>query len=47
MENDIACAFWLQAIKKFTSTEPMKTEAVIKGDSWIVYSFKSKGENEI
>ena len=37
--NHIAGSFWLQAIKKFTSVTPAKTEATIKGEDWIIYAF--------
>jgi predicted acetyltransferase len=41
VSNSIACSFWLQAIKKFITTEPTKTTATIKGNDWIIYSFQS------
>lgn len=41
VSNPIACSFWLQAIKKLTSTDPLKTEATIKEDDWIIYTFES------
>jgi len=39
--NTIACSFWLQAIKKFISVTPAKTEVAIKGEDWIIYTFES------
>lgn len=45
--NHIACSFWLQAIKKFTSVTPAKTEATIKGEDWIIYAFESKDRSGI
>lgn len=42
VSNPIACAFWLQAIEKFTSKPPAKTEIKVKEEDWIVYSFESK-----
>ena len=41
VSNPIACSFWLQAIKKFTATDPIKTTATIKKNDWIIYSFES------
>tara|TARA_R110002124_G_scaffold52032_2_gene150086 strand:+ start:7337 stop:7834 length:498 start_codon:yes stop_codon:yes gene_type:complete len=41
VDNKIACSFWLQAIKKFTSVTPSKTDTTIKGEDWIIYSFES------
>ena len=46
-EYHIACSFWLQAIKKFTSVTPAKTEATIKGEDWIIYAFESKDRSGI
>ena len=43
--NNIACSFWLQAIKKFISVNPAKTDATIKGEDWIIYSFESKNRS--
>ena len=43
VDNKIACSFWLQAIKKFTSVTPSKKDATINGEDWIIYSFESKG----
>lgn len=45
--NNIACSFWLQAIKKFISVNPAKTDATIKGEDWIIYSFESKNRSGI
>jgi predicted acetyltransferase len=45
--NNIACSFWSQAIKKFTSVIPAKTDATIKGEDWIIYSFESKNRSGI
>jgi predicted acetyltransferase len=45
--NHIACSFWLQAIKKFTSVTPAKTEATIKGEDWIIYTFESKDRSSL
>lgn len=46
VDNQIACSFWLQAIKKFTSVTPVKTEIRIKDEDWIVYTFESKDRND-
>ena len=45
--NNIACSFWLQAIKKLTSVIPAKIDATIKGEGWIIYSFESKDRSGI
>ncbi len=45
--NHIACSFWLQAIKKFTSVTPAKTEATIQGEDWIIYTFESKDRSSL
>lgn len=45
--NNIACQFWLQAIQKFIGEIPAKTEAKIKGEDWIIYSFESKDRSRI
>jgi hypothetical protein len=45
--NNIPCSFWLQAIKKFTSVIPAKTDATLKGEAWILYSFESKDRGGI
>ena len=45
--NHIACSFWPQAIKKFTSLTPAKTEAAIKGGDWIIYAFESKDRSGV
>lgn len=42
VNNQIACSFWLQAIKKFILMEPAKAEVTIKGDDWTIYTFESK-----
>ncbi len=47
VSNHIACSFWLQAIKKFTSISPSKTERSIKGENWFIYAFESSNKNEI
>lgn len=47
ISNRPACSFWLQTIKKFISVTPAKTEAMIKGKSWIIYRFESKDLNAI
>ncbi|MCC2645027.1 MAG: Acetyltransferase, family, partial [Burkholderiales bacterium] len=39
--NQIACSFWLQAIKKFTSSIPTKVDIKVKDEDWIVYKFES------
>jgi predicted acetyltransferase len=41
VDNSFACQFWLQAIQKFIGKTPAKTEAKIKGEDWIIYSFES------
>ncbi len=46
IENKIAYQFWLQAIKKFISAEPIKNELTIKDEQWIVFSFESTGRDE-
>ncbi len=45
VENQIACSFWLEAIKKFTQAVPAKTHATIKEEEWIIYSFESKDKD--
>ncbi|MBM4222669.1 MAG: GNAT family N-acetyltransferase [Gammaproteobacteria bacterium] len=42
VSNPIACSFWLRAIKNFTLVVPSKTEATIKEEDWIIYTFESK-----
>lgn len=46
IENDIACTFWLQAIKNFISVEPDTNEVIIQGENWLIYSFESKDGGE-
>lgn len=45
-ENEIACAFWLQAISKYTSHPPTKTIQHLKTEDsssdWIIYKFESR-----
>jgi predicted acetyltransferase len=45
VSNHTACLFWLRAIKKFTSVSPVKTEATIKGEDWIICAFESKNRS--
>lgn len=42
VENKIASAFWLKAIRNFISTEPKSCDLMLKGESWRVYCFKSE-----
>ena len=42
IENKIACAFWLNAIKEFTGSIPLGDEVKIKDSEWFVYRFESK-----
>ena len=47
VSNPIACSFWLRAIKNFTLVAPAKTEATIKGEDWIIYTFESKDRSSL
>lgn len=48
VENEIASAFWLQAIKKFSSKPPAHTIKHIQAEGWSadwnIYQFESPGE---
>lgn len=46
-DNHIACSFWLQAIKKFTSVPPAKIKTSIKDEDWIIYTFESKDRSDV
>lgn len=41
VENQRACSFWLQAIKKFIQEEPIITDLKIKEEDWIIYNLLS------
>lgn len=41
VSNPIACSFWPQAIKKFTSTMLEKTNVKINKGMWNIYTFES------
>lgn len=45
--NQIACSFWRQAIKKFISVTPAKTEVTVKGEDWVIYTFELKDRRGI
>ena len=47
VSNPIACSFWLRAIKNFTLVAPTKTEARIKEEDWIIYTFESKDRSSL
>lgn len=47
VSNPIACSFWLRAIKNFTLVAPAKTEATIKEEDWIIYTFESKDRSSL
>jgi predicted acetyltransferase len=45
VENEVACKFWLQAIQKFTGTDPAQEIRHIQSEGWsadwIIYQFES------
>jgi predicted acetyltransferase len=47
VSNPIACSFWLRAIKNFTLVAPAKTEATIREEDWIIYTFESKDRSSL
>ena len=42
LDNERACIFWPQAIKKFTPEILIKTKERIKEEDWVIYRFKSE-----
>lgn len=46
VENKIAVAFWLKAIKNFIVSEPKSCDVILKGKNWKVYSFESRNGDQ-